>query len=123
MPVLHFQNAVMEHTEWWNRFEHFLHTGENASGHNLEADDIARDDLCAIGHWLHGDGMRFAEHSVYQEVKYLHKEMHVLAGRAWHAKADGDHDLLSSLITDIKKIRHEMFMAWADLNTIVGAYE
>jgi hypothetical protein len=127
MPVLHLQDAVLEHAQWWSAFEHFLHSDENAAidlaNRRLEREDVARDDRCAIGRWLHGDGAQFSDLAAYQMVKNLHKELHDLSGMALFAKTQGNLELVQVLIGDIHKIRHDLFMAWDALNDIIGGYD
>lgn len=127
MPVLHLQDAVKEHVEWWAAFEAFLRADLNATPndaiHAPEHQDVARDDRCAIGRWLHGDGAQFSNLAAYQMVKNLHKELHDLSGMAWQARVSGNLALMESLIGDIHKIRHDLFMAWDALNDIIGGYD
>lgn len=127
MPVLHLQDAVKEHAEWWAAFDAFLHADPNAPPsvaiHAPERQDVARDDRCAIGCWLHGDGAQFSNLAAYQMVKNLHKEMHDLSGMAWQARVAGNLALMETMILDIHKIRHDLFMAWDALNDIIGAYD
>jgi predicted GTPase len=124
MKILHFQDAVLEHTEWWDRFERFLNSeGHDSDDAQLRYEDIVHDDKCAIGRWLHGDGAQFAEFKSYQRVKSLHKDLHDLSGRAWQAKTNGEMETMASIVAEIKVIRHELFMAWSALNEVVGSFD
>lgn len=133
MPVLHLQDAVREHAEWWAAFETFLHADPtviptpnappNTGTYAPERQDVARDDRCAIGRWLHGDGAQFSNLAAYQMVKNLHKELHDRSGMAWQARVAGNLALMEALIRDIHKIRHDLFMAWDALNDIIGSYD
>lgn len=120
MPVLHLKDAVLEHHAWWERFERVLHShpADTAPSH------VIHDHECTIGQWLHGEGARaFAEHHEFQKVKTLHGRLHDLAAKAWQAKVDEAHDLLDETLEEIKRIRHDMFMAWGQLNDIIGVYD
>ena len=127
MPVMHLQDAVLEHAQWWSAFEHLLHSDENAAidptNRRFDREDVVRDDRCAIGRWLHGDGAQFSDLAAYQMVKNLHKELHDLSGMALFAKTQGNLELMQVLIGDIHKIRHDLFMAWDALNDIIGGYD
>lgn len=127
MPVLHLQDAVLEHAAWWTAFEALLRSEGNAvaapSKRSLEHPAVARDDQCAIGRWLYGDGAQFSDLAAFQMVKNLHKELHDLSGMALLAKSEGSLELVVALIGDIHKIRHDLFMAWDALNDIIGGYD
>jgi len=116
MHVMHFQNAVREHNEWWVQFEQYLKS--NADEHTFK--DVVRDDCCAIGQWLHGDGQEFSHLDEFQTVMKHHKDLHNAAGSAREAKLQGDAIAVQDAIDELLKLRHLLFMSWNTLNDIIG---
>lgn len=119
MAILHFQNAVTAHLQWSREFAAYL------EGHSVSAEyaHAGRDDLCVIGKWLHGEGAGFSHFEPFGVVKTLHRELHELAGQAVQAKAASDRTLLNGLMGQMDQVRHDLFMAWSDLNEMIGALE
>lgn len=119
MHVMHFQNAVRAHNDWWLQFEKYLQS--EADEHTF--DDVKCDDRCAIGKWLHGEGQKFSHFAEFQEVLNYHADLHEAAGRAREAKLKGLNDELKASIEQLSRFRHLLFMNWSALNDKVGALD
>lgn len=119
MAVLHFQQAVEEHLNWLENFKAALGGDFKA----LKAEEIIRDDVCTIGMWLHGEGEKFAHLKEFQRVKELHKKVHDVATRLWKARRQHEEACLDDLLNELDDVKHVMFLAWSDLNSLIGSLE
>lgn len=71
-------DAVLAHTKWKIRLKSFISgKGEEV----LKPDQVAKDNLCELGKWIHGEGARLADHDEYQRLKQVHASFHQCAGR------------------------------------------
>jgi hypothetical protein len=76
------QEAIAEHQKWKHRF-----TSAVRGTVAFDFDAAARDDQCALGKWLHGEGMRdFGAHAEFQELLETHRHFHTQAAHT-HALA------------------------------------
>lgn len=72
-----FQTVVHWHMAW---LKNMLVDIQNPS--NLNPEEIARDDLCEIGKWIHGDAAQYGELPDYIELKKIHMELHKATSHA-----------------------------------------
>ena len=83
---MNFDEAIQAHTNWKVRLENY------ARGALPEAVDIGalkRDNACALGKWLHGDGRTHAADPKYGELIELHAAFHQCAGKMAEMVARG----------------------------------
>lgn len=66
-----FQQAAKAHREWNTILRMYL----NGSG-VLNPADVQKDDLCALGQWIHGEGKKHIIYVEYQELRTIHSEFH-----------------------------------------------
>ncbi|PCJ09459.1 MAG: chemotaxis protein [Rhodobacteraceae bacterium] len=64
--------AVEAHGKW----KHRLLTAAIKDERNLPVADIARDDCCQFGKWLHGIELSFENRNQVETIKTLHAEFH-----------------------------------------------
>lgn len=83
-----FLAAIEAHVRWKVRLEaHIAGTGEE----DLNADVVGRDDQCALGKWIYGEGgQQFSDHPGFQELKDIHTEFHQNAGKVITLADSGD---------------------------------
>ncbi len=71
------KEALNAHTNWKICLRWAI-----AEGTALAADDVGRDDLCALGRWLHGPlKQHFGELPAYRECVRLHAAFHEEAAK------------------------------------------
>lgn len=73
---LTLQDALKAHHQWKVRLQEALDRGEK-----LDVDTIKRDDCCALGKWLHGEGRRlYGARVEFVNLVEKHKEFHFVTG-------------------------------------------
>lgn len=86
---LDMKAALDAHAAWKQRLQDVL-------AGRLEVPEIhkvARDDLCALGQWLHGEGrQKFGAMTEYQKLLHSHGEFHLCVGEALSAHVAGHRD-------------------------------
>ncbi|MEW6164290.1 MAG: CZB domain-containing protein [Pseudomonadota bacterium] len=75
------------HIVWKRRV---LRALEGQSGEYLDRAIIGRDDLCQLGKWIYGEGLRYGQTDEYRTVKTVHAELHVLVAEAIGEMDGGD---------------------------------
>ncbi len=75
---LNMKAALDAHLSWTRHFEEII------KGHyheQIQVDDIASDDRCVLGKWIHGDAKQLLSHvAEYHELKNIHAHFHITAG-------------------------------------------
>lgn len=74
---MNFDEAIHKHAEWKLKFRTAITRQEQ-----LDTATIAKDNCCALGNWLYGDGrLKFGTKPEFKAVLDLHKAFHVEAGK------------------------------------------
>lgn len=82
------REALDSHIRWKARLQAYI-SGE--SNEKLDADVVARDDQCTLGHWLNGiGGERFGKTSAYSVLRSRHAYFHRCAGEVLAVARQGD---------------------------------
>ena len=81
-----FADAIRAHVEWKLRLRMFL----DGQGEVMKSDLVARDDVCELGRWLHGEGRLYATDPSYPELKEAHAQFHQVAAEVLTAAERGD---------------------------------
>jgi hypothetical protein len=66
-----FQEAAKAHRDWNTKLRMYL----NGSG-TLNPEDIQKDNLCALGQWIYGEGKKHIVCAEYEELRTIHAEFH-----------------------------------------------
>ncbi|WP_240095603.1 CZB domain-containing protein [Thermomonas flagellata] len=83
---LDMKAALDAHAAWKQRLQDVM-DGKQAPP---EVHQVARDDLCALGQWLHGEGRaKFGGSDEYRTLLKTHAEFHLCVGDALSAHLDG----------------------------------
>jgi methyl-accepting chemotaxis protein len=72
--LMDFDQAILAHTGWKNRFRSHLKGKEV-----LAAETVAADDKCELGQWLHGNGKKYAGQPEFQVAMRKHARFHAVA--------------------------------------------
>lgn len=94
---LDFTAAIMAHRKWRERLEAHI---AGKSDETLDAKAVCRDDLCALGKWLHGPNAVFLSNlPSYPELKETHARFHLSAGEIISAAQAGNLDTARRLLS------------------------
>ncbi|MBN8717014.1 MAG: CZB domain-containing protein [Stenotrophomonas sp.] len=86
---LDMKTALDAHAAWKQRLQDVMDGKQEPP----EVHKVARDDLCALGQWLHGEGRaKFAGSDEYGALLQTHAEFHLCVGDALSAHLDGRRD-------------------------------
>jgi hypothetical protein len=70
--------AIDTHVRWKERLHAFI---SGSSQEDLKVEIVSRDDLCSLGHWIHGiGGERFGQMPAFSVVRSRHAHFHRCAG-------------------------------------------
>lgn len=83
---LDFDGAIAAHSKWKQRLLDYLDGG----GERLDPSVVARDDQCALGCWIHGDGSVLSGQARFIELRAEHAGFHQCAAAVIRAKMAGD---------------------------------
>jgi methyl-accepting chemotaxis protein len=86
--------AVDAHVQWKARLKKLL----AGQGEALDPVQVARDDGCALGQWIYGDGTALAEHSVYDRLKQEHAQFHDAAAAVVRCVKDGNRSSAHAML-------------------------
>lgn len=83
---LDMRSALDAHAAWKQRLQDVIDGKQEVP----EVHKVARDDLCALGQWLHGEGrQKFAGVEEYRGLVAAHADFHLCVGDALSAHVDG----------------------------------
>lgn len=95
---LDFVAAIEAHRKWKDRLIAYV---EGTSSEKLDQGVICRDDQCALGKWIYGEGLaQTGNMPTFHQVKAKHAEFHVSAAQVVDAVQRGQHE-------DAHKMLHE----------------
>ena len=87
--------AVAAHTNFKLRLRGFCHGTEK-----MDPAVVGRDDQCAMGKWIYGDGAKYESHPECGTVKTEHAQFHKCAGEVAQAVADGNSHAAERMLDD-----------------------
>lgn len=70
-----FDEAIVAHTQWRGRLQSYLQKRDGS----LNANDVALDDKCGLGHWIHGEGSKYTSLPEFATLRSEHAHFHKLA--------------------------------------------
>jgi len=71
--VFNFTSAIQAHSNWKLRLGAQCRA---ASPEKIDVNTLAKDNVCDLGKWLHGDRRRHASQSKYQQLVEAHAAFH-----------------------------------------------
>lgn len=94
---LDFVAAIRAHQAWKGRLSIYV---QGQGSEVFDASEVARDDACELGHWLHGPGCQALEDAaLLPELTAAHAQFHQLAGRIVQAMQAGETAEAQRLMT------------------------
>jgi len=91
-----FEDAIDAHQRWKRRLTAFL----AGRGEALDANVVARDDKCALGCWIHGDGKKCTGEHDFEHLRGLHARFHKSAAEVIRCHERGDTDAADTLLNN-----------------------
>ncbi|MGE5470000.1 MAG: methyl-accepting chemotaxis protein [Bacteroidota bacterium] len=83
---LDFDGAIEAHGKWKQRLVDYVAGGSE----HLDPNVVGRDDQCALGCWIHGDGRAMNRHANYGDLKLEHAGFHQCAAAVIRARLAGN---------------------------------
>ena len=69
---MNFDEAIAAHSAWKTKLKTYLRKPD----HSLNAGQLALDDQCVLGKWLHGEGAKYTAFPEFAELKGEHAKFH-----------------------------------------------
>ena len=85
---LDFDGAIAAHGKWKQRLLDYV----AGDGEQLDPAVVGRDDQCALGCWIHGDGRALRGNALYSDLKLEHAGFHRCAAEVIRTRMSGDDD-------------------------------
>ncbi|MEQ1831557.1 MAG: CZB domain-containing protein [Candidatus Eisenbacteria bacterium] len=104
-----FDAAIRAHSEWKQKLSRYLKNPDRS----LDCNQIQKDDQCALGQWLHGEGRAFAKHPEYLELLRKHADFHRAASAIVRRIDTGEkvgEDVLFGSRSDYGRLSGEVVM-------------
>ncbi|MBR9828906.1 MAG: hypothetical protein GYB41_09715 [Oceanospirillales bacterium] len=114
---LDFKSAIEAHQRWKVRLNDVV---QGHSSEILDPANVARDDGCALGKWIHGaGGDSFSGQPEFAELKRQHAHFHVCAGHVLILAQSGRKEEASAEINhgDFSRISREVVLRLAQMYT------
>ena len=74
---MNFDDAVAAHIKWKVRLSQFI---DGTSSEQLKSDAVCKDNLCDLGKWIYGDGVKYKSLGHYKDLVTKHANFHRCAG-------------------------------------------
>ena len=71
-----FDSAIQAHTNWKLRLFSYSH---GSVVKKIDVQTLMKDNVCALGQWLHGDGRKYAADPKFKQLKETHAAFHQCA--------------------------------------------
>ncbi|MFZ5446444.1 MAG: CZB domain-containing protein [Myxococcota bacterium] len=92
---MNLDNAIDAHAQWKIKLRTAIRTRQP-----LDADTIAKDNVCELGKWLHGEAKeRYGATPAWAELLQLHATFHRAAAEVAKAISAGKYDEAERLLT------------------------
>lgn len=73
---MNFDDAIAAHIKWKVRLTQFI---DGTSSEKLQSALVCKDNLCDLGKWIYGDGVKYKPLPHYQDLVKKHANFHVCA--------------------------------------------
>ena len=90
-----FDAIIDAHQAWKQKLRNAIQGG---SEKNLNADDVCKDNLCALGKWIYGPGKSYENSEAYEPLRKSHAEFHTCAGDILRKAQAGEKDDANALL-------------------------
>lgn len=83
---MNFDEAVRAHSDWKMKLNRYLSHPDGS----INVQDLGRDNQCALGKWLHGEGRTFSDVAEYKQLVQDHAHFHKAAAEIVIKKDKGE---------------------------------
>lgn len=83
---MNFDDAIRAHAEWKVRIQKYL---KNPDG-SINVEDLGKDNLCALGQWIYGEGENYNTMEEYEDLREVHKHFHQTAAHILMRRNQGE---------------------------------
>jgi methyl-accepting chemotaxis protein len=90
-----FDAIIDAHQAWKQKLRSAIQGGQER---NLNADEVCKDNACALGKWIYGPGQVYAEQPEFESLRSNHAAFHVCAGDILRKIQAGDKDEANALL-------------------------
>jgi methyl-accepting chemotaxis protein len=90
-----FDAIIQAHQAWKQKLRSAIAGGEER---NLNADEVCKDNQCALGKWIYGAGRKFEQTPDYEPLRRTHADFHVCAADILRKTQQGDKNGASALL-------------------------
>ncbi len=73
---MNFDDAIAAHIKWKVRLTQFI---DGTSTEKLQSATVCKDNLCDLGKWIYGDGVKYKPLPHYQDLVKKHANFHMCA--------------------------------------------
>lgn len=99
-----FMEAIEAHVRWKIRLEAYI---SGTSGEKLDADVVCRDDQCALGKWIYGNGgAKHGNHPMFPDLKETHAHFHRAAGEVIRSADAGEQEKARTMLNSGEYARY-----------------
>lgn len=84
---MNFDDAIAAHIKWKVRLTQFI---DGTGTEKLASATVCKDNLCDLGKWIYGDGMKFKSLPHYQDLVKKHANFHICAADVVKKVEGGD---------------------------------
>ncbi|CAO5680389.1 MAG: hypothetical protein HEEMFOPI_01754 [Holosporales bacterium] len=82
-----FDEAIRAHSDWKLKLQRYI----KGMGDPVDCDKLSKDNVCALGCWLYGEGQKYKNHEDFQNLIIAHREFHTAAGDVVKRKDRGEN--------------------------------
>jgi len=84
---MNLDEAIAAHVKWKLRLTRFI---EGKTAEKLSSTTIAKDNLCDLGKWIHGEGAKLKAVPHYRDLVKKHANFHLCAAEVVKKAESGD---------------------------------
>jgi hypothetical protein len=118
---LDLSNAIEAHQEWKHRLEAAIRSRSVLS---LDARQVARDDQCELGRWIHGPAAtEFSRERQFVDLRNKHAAFHRCAARSVSLSQAGQHELALEEIAETSEFATLSWEVIGDLASMFSRLE
>ena len=84
---MNFDDAIAAHIKWKVRLTQFI---DGTSAEKLQSATVCKDNLCDLGKWIYGEGVKYKPLPHYQDLVKKHANFHICAADVVKKVEGGD---------------------------------
>jgi hypothetical protein len=114
---MEWMKIVNGHVMWKQRLQAYL---EGNSEEKLDPEVVGRDDQCALGKWIYGDGKAHEALPHFAKVKEDHAHFHLHAAQVVKLVDAGEREAAEKLLTGdynklSQRLKHEILTLYSEV--------